>query len=53
MLRNGDWNYAVFGPDMSHAPGSTRRSAWPASMPLDTTSFVFSLEPLTKAAKAR
>jgi len=51
MLRNGDWNYAVFTPDMK--PRAINQAECLAChKPLDKTSFVFSLEPMAKA-KAR
>jgi cytochrome c553 len=53
MLRNGDWNYAVFGPDMKPRAGVNQAECLACHKPLDKTSFVFSLEPLTKTAKAR
>ena len=53
MLRNGDWNYAVFGPDMKARAGVNQAECLACHKPLDKTSFVFSLEPLTKTAKAR
>ena len=53
MLRNGDWNYAVFGPDMKARAGVNQAECLACHKPLDKTSFVFSLEPMAKAAKAR
>ena len=53
MLRNGDWNYAGFGPDMKARDGVNQAECLACHKPLDKTSFVFSLEPLAKAAKAR
>jgi len=53
MLRNGDWNYAAFGPDMKPGTGINQAECLACHKPLDKTSFVFSLEPLAKAAKAR
>ena len=53
MLRNGDWNYAVFGPDMKARTGVNQAECLACHKPLDKTSFVFSLEPMAKAAKAR
>jgi cytochrome c553 len=53
MLRNGDWNYAVFAPDTKPRAGINQAECLACHKPLDKTSFVFSLEPLAKAAKAR
>lgn len=53
LLRNGDWNYAVFGPDMKLRAGVNQAECLACHKPLDKTSFVFSLEPMTKVAKAR
>jgi cytochrome c553 len=53
MLRNGDWNYAVFAPDMTLRAGVNQAECLACHKPLDKASFVFSLEPLTKTAKAR
>ena len=51
MLRNGEWNYAVFNPDMKMRTGVNQADCLACHKPLDKTSFVFSLEPLTAAAK--
>jgi len=53
MLRNGDWNYAVFGPDMKQRAGVNQAECLACHKPLDKSSFLFSLEPLAKVAKAR
>ena len=53
MLRNGDWNYAVFGPDVKPRAGGNQAECLACHKPLDKTGFVFSLEPMTKAARAR
>lgn len=53
MLRNGDWNYAVFAPDMKPRAGINQAECLACHKPLDKTSFVFSLEPLAKVAKGR
>ena len=53
MLRNGDWNYAVFGPDMKPRAGVNQAECLACHKPFDKTSFVFSLEPMIKVAKAR
>ena len=53
MLRNGDWNYAVFGPDMKQRAGVNQAECLACHKPLDKMSYVFSLEPMAKVAKAR
>jgi len=53
MLRNGDWNYAAFSPDMKLRAGVNQAECLACHKPLDKMSFLFSLEPLTKVAKAR
>ena len=53
MLRNGDWNYAVFGPDMKPRAGVNQAECLACHKPLDKASFLFSLEPLARFAKAR
>lgn len=53
MLRNGDWNYAVYGPDQKQRTTANQAECLACHKPLDKTSFLFSLEPLTKVAKAR
>ena len=53
MLRNGDWNYAGFTPDMKLRAGVNQAECLACHKPLDKASFLFSLEPLTKVAKAR
>lgn len=51
MLRNGDWNYAVFGPDMKPRPGVNQADCLACHKPLDKASFAFSIEPLVAAAR--
>ena len=53
MLRNGEWNYAVFSPDMKARAGVNQAECLACHKPLDKTSFVFSLEPMAKVAKTR
>jgi cytochrome c553 len=53
MLRNGDWNYAAFGPDMKLRTGVNQAECLACHKPLDKSSFVFSLEPMARGAKAR
>lgn len=50
MLRNGNWNYAVFGPDMK-ARTVNQADCLACHKPLDKTSYTFSIEALTAAAR--
>ncbi|HXM83196.1 MAG TPA: cytochrome P460 family protein [Burkholderiales bacterium] len=49
MLRNGDWNYAVFTTDKQHRPGVNQAECLACHKPLDNTSFVFTLKQLAEA----
>ena len=49
MLRNGDWNYAVFTADKQHRPGVNQAECLACHKPLDNTSYVFTLKELAKA----
>jgi cytochrome c553 len=51
MLRNGDWNYAVFAPDMKIRTGVNQADCLACHKPLDKANFLFSNEPLIAAAK--
>jgi len=51
MLRNGDWNYAVFAPDMKMRSGVNQADCLACHKPLDRADYVFSREPLGAAAK--
>lgn len=51
MLRNGDWNYAAFGPDMKLRTAANQAECLACHKPLDKQSFLFSIEPLTKAVR--
>lgn len=53
LLRNEDWNYALYTPDKMVRPGVNQAECLACHKPLDKTSFTFSIEPLTAAAKAR
>jgi cytochrome c553 len=53
LLRNEDWNYAIYTPDKMVRQGVNQAECLACHKPLDKTSFTFSLEPLTAAAKAR
>ena len=49
MLRNGDWNYAVFTLDKQHRPGVNQAECFACHKPLDSTSYVFTLKQLAAA----
>jgi cytochrome c553 len=51
MLRNGDWNYAVFTTDKQHRPGVNQAECFACHKPLDSTSYVFTLKQLAAAPK--
>jgi cytochrome c553 len=46
MLRNGDWNYAIFTTDKQHRPGVNQAECLGCHKPLDSVSYVFTLKPL-------
>jgi cytochrome c553 len=46
MLRNGDWNYAVFTPDKQHKPGVNQAECLACHKPLDSASYTFTLKEL-------
>lgn len=49
MLRNGDWNYAVFTTDKQHRPGVNQAECFACHKPLDKMSYVFTLKQLGEA----
>src|SRR5437762_978520 len=49
MLRNGDWNYAVFTADKQQRPGVNQAECFACHKPLDSTSYVFTLKQLAGA----
>lgn len=49
MLKNSDWNYAVFTTDKQHRPGANQAECLACHKPLDTTSYVFTLKQLAEA----
>lgn len=49
MLRNGDWNYAIFTLDKQHRPGVNQAECYACHKPLDSTSYVFTLKQLAAA----
>lgn len=51
MLRNADWNYAIFNPDMKMRPGVNQADCLACHKPLDKVNYLFSNDPLMAAAK--
>lgn len=49
MLRNGDWNYAVFTTDKKHRPGTNQAVCLACHKPLDSVSYTFTLKELAAA----
>jgi cytochrome c553 len=53
ILRNEDWNYAVFTTAKQHRPGVNQAECLACHKPLNTTSYTFTLKELTVAAKGK
>lgn len=49
MLRNGDWNYAVFTEDKQLRPGINQAECLACHKPLDASSYIFTLKQLASA----
>ena len=49
MLRNADWNYAVFTTDKKHRPGTNQAVCLACHKPLDSVSYTFTLKELAAA----
>jgi hypothetical protein len=49
MLRNEEWNYAVFTAEKQHRPGINQAECLACHKPLDKVSYTFTLEQLAKA----
>lgn len=49
MLRNSDWNYAIFTTDKQHRPGVNQAECLACHKPLDNTSYTFTLKQLAGA----
>jgi cytochrome c553 len=49
MLRNEDWNYAVFTLDKQHRPGVNQAECLACHKPLDKVSYTFTLKELAAA----
>jgi cytochrome c553 len=50
LLRNGDWDYALFGPDRIRQANLNQASCLACHQPLAASSHVFTLQPLRKFA---
>jgi cytochrome c553 len=53
MLRNEDWNYAVFTAAKQHRPGVNQAECFACHKPLDKANYTFTLKQLADAGKAR
>jgi cytochrome c553 len=53
MLRNENWNYAVFTAAKERRPGINQAECLACHKPLDKASYTFTLKELTTAAKAK
>lgn len=53
ILRNGDWNYAVFTADKVHKKGINQAKCFACHKPLADTSYVFSLKQLREKARMK
>jgi len=53
MLRNEEWNYAVFTAAKERRPGINQAECLACHKPLDKASYTFTLKELTAAAKTR
>ncbi len=53
MLRNENWNYAVFTTGKQLRPGVNQAECLACHKPLDKTSYTFTIEQLATVAKAR
>jgi cytochrome c553 len=51
MLRNEDWNYAIFTTAREHRPGVNQAECLACHKPLDKVSYTFTLDQLTAAAR--
>ena len=51
MLRNGDWNYAVFTPDKQHRAGINQAECLACHKPLDKESYLFTLKQLAASGR--
>ena len=51
MLRNENWNYAVFTVDKQHRPTVNQAECLACHKPLDKASYLFTLKELTTVAR--
>ena len=51
LLRNGDWNYALFGANKTPRPGVNQATCLACHKPLADDDFVFTLEKLREVAR--
>ena len=49
MLRNGDWNYAVFTTQKKYRPGTNQATCLACHEPLDNVSYTFTLKQIAEA----
>jgi hypothetical protein len=49
MLRNGNWNYAVFTLDKKQRPGVNQAECFACHQPLGSTSYTFTLKEIAAA----
>jgi len=49
MLRNGNWNYAVFTTDKQQRPGVNQAECLACHKPLDKVSYTFTLKEIAQA----
>ncbi len=49
MLKNANWNYAIFRLDKKHRPGANQAECLACHKPLDGTSYLFTLKELAAA----
>ena len=53
MLRNEEWNYGAFTTAKQLRPGVNQAECLACHKPLDKTSFTFTIDQLTAAAKSK
>lgn len=53
LLRNEEWNYAVFTPFKQHRPGVNQAECLACHKPLDKTSYTFTIKELAKVAASK
>ena len=53
MLRNDEWNYAIFTPTKQHRPGVNQAECLACHKPLDKTSYTFTIKELAKVAASK